>query len=100
MTTVYEWDPIKDRTNIRDHHISFETAQFVFDDPDVLTYPDRFKDGEERLQAIGTVGGIVVLAVCHTIRHEDESDLVIRIISARKATPTERRRYERRKYAH
>ncbi len=99
MAIDYEWDPIKSRANMRDHRISFEEATLVFDDPFVITYPDRFEDGEERLQAVGSIGGIVVAAVCHTIRGEGDEGLVIRIISARKATPGERRKYESREYA-
>jgi uncharacterized DUF497 family protein len=52
--------------------MSFEAATLVFHDPFVITYPDRFEDGEERLQAVGSTGGILVVAVSHTLRHEDE----------------------------
>ena len=47
-------------------------------------------DGEERWQTIGLINGLFVLLVAHTL----EDDL-IRIISARKATPRERRLYEK-----
>ena len=54
--------------------------------------PERVVDGEERWQAIGSAGGVVVLAVAHAV--SDESGVeVVRIISARKATPAERKRY-------
>jgi len=52
---------------------------------------DRIIDGEERLHAIGYVG--CVLLVVHTIR-EEGLGAIIRIISARKATPAERKLYE------
>ena len=43
---------------------------------------------------LGLGGGIVVLLVAFTYRKEDDGE-VIRIISARKATPLERRIYEK-----
>jgi len=48
--------------------------------------------GELRWQTLGLVGGIVLLLVAHTVRSEQE-DEVIRIISARKAVRKERQRY-------
>jgi hypothetical protein len=45
------------------------------------------------MQTLGAVAGVVVVLVAHT--HEEEADgEVIRIISARKATPLERKAYE------
>jgi uncharacterized DUF497 family protein len=48
-------------------------------------------EGEERWQTLGMISGVVVV-VAHTFRDEGEA-LVTRIISARKATPTERNAY-------
>lgn len=62
----------------------------VFDDPYHVTTQDREVDGEPRSQTIGMVGAHNVLLVAHT---EDEESDAIRIISARKATRTERRVY-------
>ncbi len=84
------WDPIKNDSNKVQHRLSFETASLVFKDPLVLTYQDRFTDGEMRWQTLGSVGSIVVLLVAHTY----DDDLNIHIISARKATPQERKAYE------
>jgi hypothetical protein len=53
---------------------------------------DRVVDGEQRWQTLGIVGDVVVLQVAHTVT-EYNSDEVIRIISARRATRKERRRY-------
>ena len=69
----------------------------VFRDPFRLTRQDRIEDGEERWQTLGVVHGVTVLLVAHTITEDDtEGDAVevIRIISARRATPRERKRYE------
>ena len=64
----------------------------MFDDPNQLSIQDRYEGGEERWQTIGLVNGIAVLIVAHTFS-DDDGEEIIRIISARKATPRERRRY-------
>ena len=67
--------------------------RLVFDDPCAVSMQDRTVQGEERWQTIGLVGGVVALLIAHTYDEED-GDEVIRIVSARKATPRERRVYE------
>lgn len=66
----------------------------VFFDPLHLTVQDRVEGGEYRWQTTGQVGGATVLIVAHTAT-EAAPDLVetIRIISARRATSQERKRY-------
>lgn len=88
----FEWDEGKNKTNRAKHGVSFESATLIFDDPHVVLFPERIMDGEERWQAIGSAGGVVVLAVAHTVSDESGGQL-IRIISARKATPGERKLY-------
>jgi len=93
----FEWDGAKAKLNIQKHRVSFETAARVFLDPFVLIEQDRTEGGEQRWQALGSVDGFAVLLVAHTTYEEDEAGEaveVIRIISARKADPKERRRYE------
>jgi hypothetical protein len=90
------WDAEKNRTNRRDHNVSFETAQLVFDDPLAMTLPDPFS-AAERWRTVGSpmVGYNVVLFVVHTWPEADATgEKVGRIISARKATRHERRAYE------
>ena len=89
----FVWDEKKSRLNLAKHKISFETAMLVFDDPRAVSRPERVEAGEERWQTLGFAGRIVVLVVAHTWREEDGEE-VIRIISARKATPHERGIYE------
>jgi uncharacterized DUF497 family protein len=88
----FEWDANKSRANFRKHGVSFETASLVFEDPNSLSVQDRIEDGEERWQTIGLVNGITILIVAH-ILVEDGGEDNVRIISARKATPRERHRY-------
>ncbi len=54
---------------------------------------DRVEEGEERWRTLGMAGGVVVLLVAHTYREEGGEEY-IRMISARKATPRERKIYE------
>ena len=89
----FEWDKAKNQRNVAKHRISFEIAQLVFADPNLLSLQDRVVDGEERWQSLGLIDGVIVVLVAHTYRCE-EGEEVIRIISARKGTPRERRAYE------
>ena len=89
----FVWDEKKNRRNKRKHKVSFETASLVFDDPKALSIQDRSVDGEDRWQTLGMVCDLVVLLVAHTW-HEENGEEIVRIISARKATPRERRVYE------
>ena len=89
----FEWDEQKNRSNQGKHQVSFELASEVFDDPYHQSRQDRIEDGEMRGQTVGLVGGMALLLVAHTW-HDDDGEVVVRIISARKATRAERRAYE------
>ena len=88
----FTWDERKNRANQRKHGISFETGAMVFDHPYQVSTQDRVIEGELRWQTIGMVKGIQILLVAHTVSESDDEE-VIRIISARKATPQERSIY-------
>ena len=90
----FDWDPRKDRVNQRKHGVSFEEARTVFlDDRALLLADPDHSTEEDRFILLGLSGGLRVLVVVHTYRGEDET---IRIISARKATRSERAQYVRR----
>jgi len=88
----FEWDDVKNRRNQKKHKISFDAAKLVFDDPQALSDLEREMEGEDRWQTVGVIGGSVIVVVAYTYR-EEADDEVIRIISARKASPSERRAY-------
>jgi len=88
------WDQNKNQGNKVKHKVSFEIASLVFEDPFHLSILERIESGEERWQTMGMVGSVVVLLVAHTFL-EEESEEVVRIISARKATRKERQAYEK-----
>jgi uncharacterized protein len=85
----FDWDEAKNRRNLRKHGLDFETASLVFEDPHAIAVMERIIDGEERWQTVGIAGGVTLVLVAHTLNDE-----LIRIISARKATPRERKSYE------
>jgi len=95
MSTRFEWDAAKAASNLSKHKVSFETATRAFADPFLLTQQDRIENGEQRWQSIGMVDGQLVLLVAHTFGEGDDGTEVLRIISARRADPKERKRYEK-----
>ena len=96
----WSWDPKKDRINRRKHGLSFATALRAFADPFAMSEQDRIEDGEERWRTVGLIEGVVVVLVAHTFREDPAGIVTIRIISARRATNQERRRYEEERRRH
>lgn len=89
----FDWDPLKNRTNRRKHGVSFEEAQTVFFDDNALLIDDPdHSDTEDRFVMLGLSSALRMLVVCHCYRAGGN---VIRIISARKADPSERALYSR-----
>ncbi|MGH7288701.1 MAG: BrnT family toxin [Myxococcota bacterium] len=88
----FEWDEAKNAENKRKHRVSFEEAETVFYDDWGVLVEDEDEE-EERFVLIGTSGALRVLVVSHCYRARDQ---VIRLISARKATRSERKAYETR----
>jgi uncharacterized protein len=86
----FEWDPAKARRNRRKHRVSFQEAATVFGDPLAMTFldPDH-STSEQRFITVGVSSTNRILIVAHTDRGEN-----VRIISARRATQTERKYYE------
>lgn len=89
----FDWNEAKGRSNQLKHGFSFEDAVQIFDDPFYRSYPDQVVDGEQRWHALGMTDGMLLILVVHTIVQESLLDEVIRIISARRATPRERKFY-------
>jgi uncharacterized DUF497 family protein len=86
---TFEWDDNKAASNWRDHNISFEMAREAFNDRFAIEWIDHHHDDtEERFVLLGMVENRL-LFVSYTLRAQR-----IRIISARKAEPRERRRYQ------
>ncbi|GIK08035.1 MAG: hypothetical protein JETCAE02_23460 [Anaerolineaceae bacterium] len=84
----YEWDPNKARSNHKKHGVRFADAVGVFEDDNAISIQDEH-ELEDRYVTIGRDFLSRILVVVYTFR-----DIVIRIISARKATARERKMYE------
>lgn len=91
---VFDWDKEKNLSNQKKHDISFEEAQTVFIDENALLIHDPdHSDEEDRFILLGISAKLRILVVCHCYRKSDE---IIRIISARKATRIEQKKYMER----
>ncbi|MBI2349990.1 MAG: BrnT family toxin [Deltaproteobacteria bacterium] len=92
-----EWDPAKARQNARKHWITFERAATVFLDPDALAvFDEEHSQDEDRWITLGLDRTGTLVVVCHNYREQTEINARVRIISARKATKTEAKQYERK----
>ena len=89
----FEWDPRKSRANKVKRGVSFEEGRSAFLDENARVIPDsEHSEEEDRFILLGMSIGLRLLVVCHCYR---ASEQVIRIISARRADPSERRDYAR-----
>lgn len=89
VTMRFEWDPAKNRANIRKHGFDFRDAELLFRGA-LLAEPDTREDyGERRWSGLGKLGDRIVKVVFAELDKE-----TIRIISLRKATSRERKEYE------
>ena len=95
MELIFKWDARKARINLEKHKVSFDEACTIFHDPFLITYPDEFhSETEDRFISIGMSERERTLLVVHTELDEKDSQIVIRLISSRKATLSERKIYD------
>ena len=89
---LFTWDENKNAVNKKNHGVSFEESETVFyDENALLEFDENHSDEEDRFRILGYSEEGNLLLVVHCVRDE----FVIRIISARKATGTEKQNYER-----
>ena len=89
----FSWDQQKNQVNFKKHGIRSEEAVLIFERVhftrvDSRDYYNEHGQAEIREITIGSLGGGAVLAICHINRNSQTQ-----IISARKVTSKERRRY-------
>jgi uncharacterized DUF497 family protein len=85
----FVWDEIKSKKNLKKHGIDFNTAIFVFKDPNYIKiYDEEHSINEERWNIIGMVNNVVLFVI-----ETEITDNLIRIISARKANKNEKETY-------
>ena len=87
----YEWHSTKSAVNAKKHGSSFDEAKSVFSDENakLISDPDH-SDIEDRFILLGISIRLRTLVVCHCYRGDDN---IIRIITARKATTSESKKY-------
>lgn len=87
----FEWDRHKSEANRSKHGITFKEAATVFADERAIVIPDPdHSDLEDRFVILGMSWSLRLLVVCHCYRRQSSA---IRIISARRATKSERAQY-------
>ncbi|MCB8984234.1 MAG: BrnT family toxin [Ardenticatenaceae bacterium] len=97
MQYNFEWDPNKNKENIRKHRVSFERAATVFRDPKQISiFDDHHSEDEERWVTMGIDSSGTLRIVVHTFVPVSRTTYRIRIISARKATKVETAIYQQR----
>ena len=95
MRYNFDWNPEKEKQNIRKHNLNFRQAATVFKDPNQLSiYYDEHSEDEDRWITIVLDSTGVLRIVVHTFEEIDESLSEIRIISARKVTNNEAKLYQ------
>lgn len=89
----FEWDENKNLENIKNHGISFEQAVVAFDDLFALSLedPEHSDENEIRYALVGLCEVLIFVSFTYT-------DKNIRLISARNATKTMRKKYENQKF--
>ncbi|HZQ07476.1 MAG TPA: BrnT family toxin [Anaerolineae bacterium] len=86
----FDWDPQKAAKNLRKHKVSFGEAATVFSDPLSVTVSDPdHSDDEDRYIIVGMSQQSRLLIVSFAERGD-----LVRVISARKLTRSERQAYE------
>jgi uncharacterized DUF497 family protein len=93
----FEWDTVKARQNAKRHRVKFERAATVFLDPRALSlFDEQHSEDEDRWITLGLDLTGTLLVISHTFREETPVSGRVRLISARKATRTELKQYERK----
>lgn len=85
----FQWDDQKNAANLKKHGIRFEEAAQIFLGPTITSVDVRKDYGEVREVTIGRIQNLAYLVVVHTDREG-----TTRLISARRAKLSERRRYD------
>jgi len=91
----FDWDPKKSKTNFNKHKVSFEQAASILLDPLAETvFDEPHSEGEDRWATVGMDNNGVILVMVHTFYPIEKDAAKIRVISARKATRVEAKRYK------
>jgi hypothetical protein len=90
----FDWDPAKDRSNVRKHGISFRQAASIFRDPNQFSlFDESHSENEDRWITLGIDSTGILRVAIHTFEQIEENVWQVRIISARKADRDEENQY-------
>ncbi|MEL6196147.1 MAG: BrnT family toxin [Myxococcota bacterium] len=87
------WDPKKAASNVRKHRVRFDEAVTVFADPLAVVVSDSIHEDRSLILGQSAVGRLLVVVFAEP-EEEPDGEGELRVISARRATKHERRRYE------
>ena len=90
IKTEITWDAVKAKSNRLKHRVFFSEVEPVFYDPNAISFEDRASKGEARHIVIGLDSLSRLTVVVYTYR-----DNIVRVISARKASKSEQKVYEK-----
>jgi uncharacterized DUF497 family protein len=91
----FEWDDAKADSNLHKHGVAFSEAMSVLADPLARTrFDEEHSEQEERWVSLGSSAQHRLLVVVHTFTSTGANTALVRLISARLATPGERKQYE------
>lgn len=90
IKTEITWDSVKAKSNRLKHGVFFSDLEPVFYDPNAISFEDKESEGEARYIVMGLDSLARLVVVAYTYRES-----VIRVISARKASKTEQKIYEK-----
>lgn len=92
---LFEFDESKSQRTFRNRGFTFEQAAEIFDDPYYESLGEPYEqNGEERHNFIGETENQHILVVVVTFREDENHREITRVISARRATPSEIREFE------
>lgn len=90
IKTEITWDSVKAKSNRLKHGVFFSDLEPVFYDPNAISFEDKESEGEARYIVMGLDSLARLVVVAYTYRES-----VVRVISARKASKTEQKIYEK-----
>ena len=94
---MFTWDARKATRNLEKHGVSFEEAATVFADPDALEWEDlEHSHYENRYKRLGVSALGRMLILVYSYRRMKDGKEILRIITARRASPKERKAYAKR----
>ena len=94
MKYNFEWDPVKDVSNLKKHGVNFKEAIEIFSNPLQLSILNDAGKSEDRWITLGHTKVHKLRLMVHTFMVYHDQQVTIRIISARRATRHEQKQYK------